>query len=86
MSEDYSALASAKSLLEAQVAELSENSQDVDKKIKQLEGDKIKMKATIKELEKRRDQAIKEIRSLKHQIHKDKKAAQVSAATPDQTN
>ena len=66
MSEDYSALASAKSLLEAQVAELSENNQDIDKKIRQLEGDKVKMKATIKELEKRRDQAIKEIRSLKH--------------------
>ena len=31
------------------------------------------MKATIKELEKRRDQAIKEIRSLKHQIRKDQK-------------
>lgn len=33
------------------------------------------MKLTIKELEKRRDQAIKEIRSLKHQIAKEKKAA-----------
>ena len=38
------------------------------------------MKATIKELEKRRDQAIKEIRSLKHQIAKDKKNAQAAAA------
>ena len=44
------------------------------------------MKATIKELEKRRDQAIKEIRSLKVQIHKDKKqAAQASMATSDIT-
>ena len=32
------------------------------------------MKATIKELEKRRDQAIKEIKSLKHQIRKEQKA------------
>ena len=31
------------------------------------------MKATIKELEKRRDQAIKEIKQLKHQMLRDKK-------------
>ena len=39
------------------------------------------MKLTIKELEKRRDQAIKEIRSLKHQIHKDKKLADQTITT-----
>ena len=38
-----------------------------------MEDDAKKMKATIKELEKRRDQAIKEIKSLKLQIHRDKK-------------
>ena len=46
------------------------------------------MKATIKELEKRRDQAIKEIKMLKLQLHKELKKtaalAKVSAAeAPD---
>ena len=45
-----------------------------------MESDTSGMRLTIKELEKRRDQAIKEIRSLKHQIHKDKKTSQVAAA------
>ena len=50
-----------------------------------MENDAKGMRLTIKELEKRRDQAIKEIRSLKHQIHKDKKASAAAAAsaTPD---
>ncbi len=41
------------------------------------------MKATIKELEKRRDQAIKEIRSLKHQIRKDQKAQEEAKNAQD---
>jgi len=43
------------------------------------------MQATIKELEKRRDQAIKEIRTLKHQLHKEQtKAVQTAAADTQQ--
>ena len=45
-----------------------------------MEKDATGMRLTIRELEKRRDQAIKEIRSLKHQIHKDKKTQQVNDA------
>ena len=38
----------------------------LEEKIAQMETDATGMRLTIKELEKRRDQAIKEIRSLKH--------------------
>ena len=66
LSEDYSALTSAKSQLEGQVADSDERFADLEAKVAQLETDKSGMRLTIKELEKRRDQAIKEIRSLKH--------------------
>ena len=62
-----------KNRLEAQNNEFGSKSDEQDSKISKLEENAIKMKATIKELEKRRDQAIKEIKSLKHQIRKDQK-------------
>ena len=48
------------------MSESDEKFAALEAKIKQQDEDGKKMKATIKELEKRRDQAIKEIRSLKH--------------------
>ena len=74
LSEDYANMTVAKNKLEAQNSELGQKSGEQDAKVAELEEKALKMKATIKELEKRRDAAIKEIRSLKHQIRKDQKA------------
>ena len=62
------------------MAESDEKFAALEAKIRQQDEDGKKMKATIKELEKRRDQAIKEIRSLKHQINKEKKQAQAQGS------
>ena len=49
-----------------QISESDEKFAQLEGKIVQMETDSTRMRMTIKELEKRRDQAIKEIRSLKH--------------------
>ena len=66
LSDDYSALTSAKSQLEGQVTDSDDRFSELEARVATLETDKAGMRLTIKELEKRRDQAIKEIRSLKH--------------------
>ena len=74
LAEDYSNLNVMKNKLEAQNNDFGAKSEEQEGKISKLEENAVKMKATIKELEKRRDQAIKEIKSLKHQIRKEQKA------------
>ena len=54
-SDDFALLQSAKSALEAQLADIEGQGSDSGHKIRQLEKDKASMQATIKELEKRRD-------------------------------